>query len=71
VTTRAVTLVGFGAIVGAAVVWTWIAARDRRWASLPEAWDALCRRRLVRIALVVAWIWLGWHLFARGSGAFE
>jgi hypothetical protein len=25
----------------------------------------------VRILVVVGWIWLGWHLFARGSGAFK
>jgi hypothetical protein len=24
-----------------------------------------------RMLLVLAWAWLGWHLFARGSGAFE
>jgi hypothetical protein len=30
----------------------------------------LMRRRAVRMGFLLAWIWLGWHLFARGSATF-
>ena len=70
-TVRAVTFGGFAVVAVATVTWALLSARDARWASLPEVWDALRRQRPVRVALVLAWIWLGWHLFARGSGAFE
>jgi len=69
-TTRTVTTLGFVAIATAAVVWA-LVARGPRWATLPEAWDVLRSRRTVRVLLVLGWIWLGWHLFARGSGAFD
>jgi sirohydrochlorin ferrochelatase len=39
--------------------------------TLPDAITALTRRRAVRIVVVLGWAWLGWHLFARGSGAFR
>ena len=70
-TTRTITFVGFAVILAVAVTWAVVSARDDRWTSLPSAWDALTRRRPVRVLMVLAWIWLGWHLFVRGSGAFS
>jgi hypothetical protein len=71
VTTRAITFVGYGVILVAAGAWAVAATRHPNWMTLPETWVAATRRRPVRVAIVIGWIWLGWHLFARGSGAFD
>jgi Family of unknown function (DUF6186) len=70
-TTRQVTLVGYAVILALAIAWGVVAARSTGWMTLPDAWRALTRRRVVRFVLLAAWVWLGWHLFARGSGAFD
>jgi hypothetical protein len=68
---RVVTFLGYGAIFAAIASWAVISGRRPPWMTLPEALVALTRTRTMRLVLVVAWIWLGWHLFARGSGAFS
>ena len=70
-TSRTATFAGYAAIASLIVLWTVMTARHARWMSLPDAIDSLTRRRAVRIIVVLGWMWLGWHLFARGSGAFE
>ncbi len=70
-TSRTATFVGYGVIVASVVVLAMVAARRTNWMTLPDALRALTRKRAVRILVVVGWVWLGWHLFARGSGAFE
>jgi hypothetical protein len=70
-TSRTATFVGYGVIVASVVVLATVAARRANWMTLPDALRALTRKRAVRILVVVGWVWLGWHLFARGSGAFE
>ena len=67
---RTVTFFGFGLIVTAAVVWSIVAARSPTLITLPRLLARVTRSRVVRFLLVVGWAWLGWHLFARGSGAF-
>jgi hypothetical protein len=66
-----VTFAVYAAILALIGLWTVMTARQPRWMTLPAAMAALTRRRAVRIAVVLGWVWLGWHLFARGSGAFE
>jgi hypothetical protein len=68
---RTATFVGYGVILAMIIVWATLAARHPRWLSLSDAVTALTRTRTARVLVVVAWIWLGWHLFARGSGAFK
>jgi hypothetical protein len=70
-TSRTATFVGYGLILALAVVLATGAARRTNWMTLPAALRALTRKRAVRILVVVGWVWLGWHLFARGSGAFK
>jgi hypothetical protein len=71
VTSRTLTFVGYGAILVAIVVMAVAAHRRPNWMTLPDALGALTRNRTVRVLVVIAWVWLGWHLFARGSGAFK
>jgi Family of unknown function (DUF6186) len=68
---RTFTFIGFAIIVGAAVVWSVVTARNPGLITLPRLLGRLTRSRIVRVVLVIGWAWLGWHLFARGSGAFE
>jgi hypothetical protein len=58
-------------ILASVVAWAVIAARRLGSMTLPAAWEALTRNRVVRVLVVVGWMWHGWHLFARGSGAFK
>ena len=70
-TSRTATFVGYAVILCAIGVWTVVTVRHARWMTLADAVASIARRRGVRIAVVLGWAWLGWHLFARGSGAFE
>jgi len=68
---RALTFLGFAVIAAAAVAWSFVSARRPNLVTLPRLLTRLTRSRLVRILLLLGWGWVGWHLFARGSGAFE
>jgi hypothetical protein len=70
-TSRTETFAGYAAILCLIGLWTVMTARHARWLTLPGAIASLTRRRGVRIVVVLGWVWLGWHLFARGSGAFK
>lgn len=70
-TSRTITFAGFAVILVSIILVAVIAAHRAHWMSLPDAFGTLKRNRVVRILVVVGWVWLGWHLFARGSGAFE
>jgi hypothetical protein len=68
---RAMTLAGY-AVLACALVLHEITARRARQAgqsqralTFGELLDALMRRGIVRWPLLAAWLWLGWHLFAR------
>jgi hypothetical protein len=70
-TSRTITFIGYGVILAAIVGWALLAARRDRGLSLSDAIILLTRTRTARVLVVIGWIWLGWHLFARGSGAFK
>jgi len=63
---RAITVIGFIAIIAALVVLEILARRKiGRIPTLGE-WLGFAMRRPVGRALVLAgWLWLGWHYFAR------
>ena len=71
VSSRTITFAGYGLILLLAIGWAIITARRDDAMTLPAAVHALTRTRTARILVVIAWAWLGWHLFARGSGAFK
>ena len=68
---RTFTFTGYGLILALILLMAVVSRRRANWMTLPDALNALTRRRAVRITVVVGWVWLGWHLFARGSGAFK
>jgi hypothetical protein len=70
-TSRAITFIGFAVIIAAALAWSVVTARTPTLITLPRLLGRLTRSRVVRLLFVLGWAWLGWHLFARGSGAFE
>jgi hypothetical protein len=71
VSVRTVTFIGYGALLVAFVAWSVVSARRPNAMSVPDVLDAITRTRVRRFACLAAWAWLGWHLFARGSGAFD
>ena len=68
---RVITLAGFAVIVGAMVALAIASARTPSLIPLPRVLERATRSRTGRLLFVLVWAWLGWHLFARGSGAFE
>jgi hypothetical protein len=65
--TRTVTLAGYAVLAAAVSGYQLAGWRWRRTPTLSQAWDAVSRWRGVRWLILGAWLWLGWHLFVRGS----
>lgn len=62
---RAVTLAGYVLLAVAAVSCQLVAAVGGRRATLGQVIRAIKQSGPGRVALVVAWGWIGWHLFVR------
>jgi hypothetical protein len=58
------------AVIAVALVTLEAVAWRRGSLTLGQLTDRLMRRRLVRVAFLLGWAWLGWHLFVRGSATF-
>jgi hypothetical protein len=71
VSARFVTLAGFAVLAAFGIYWSVVTARRPSLVTLPQLLGRITASRAVRLVFVVVWAWLGWHLFARGSGAFE
>jgi len=69
--TRIITLAGFAVLSLLVVGWSAYTHRRPDWCTLPQLVARITRSRTGRLVIVLAWAWVGWHLFARGSGAFE
>ena len=67
-TTRGATMAVFALLLAVGVA---LELYVRRRPGLPTLGHVLTRHRLVRIGVVLFWAFVGWHLFVRGSGAFE
>lgn len=68
---RDFTFLGFALIAAAIGTWTVIAAVRPGSLTLGRALGVLTSRRGGRLITLLAWGWLGWHLFVRGNGAFK
>jgi hypothetical protein len=71
VSARVVTLAGFAVLAAFGISWSAFSARRPSLVTLPQLLGRITASRPVRLLFVAVWAWLGWHLFARGSGAFE
>lgn len=69
--TATITYVGFAAIVVASVVWGAYTLSRPGYATPSQVLLVLTCTRTRRILVVLFWTFIGWHLFVRGSGAFE
>lgn len=65
-TTRGLTIAGFAVLAMVAAALT-LAGRTGRLGLVPpgQLLDALRASAPTRLAIVLAWAWLGWHLLAR------
>jgi hypothetical protein len=67
--TRAITIAGFVAVIGALVVLEMLGRRPG--SKIPTLGDWLgfvMRPRTGRALVLLGWLWLGWHYFARLDG---
>ena len=61
---RAITLVGFIAVAVALVAYE-MRSRGRGRATIADAFATVLRNRVGYFFVLAAWLWVGWHLFAR------
>jgi len=65
-TTRAITIVGFFAVISALVVLEILGRRKtNNIPALGEWLGYVMRPRAGRALVLLGWLWLGWHYFAR------
>jgi hypothetical protein len=65
-TTRIITIAGFGCLIAALAALELIARRDTsRVPTLGQWLGFLMRPRTGRALILLGWLWLGWHYFAR------
>lgn len=65
--TRHQTLAGYAFIALAVAAYQWAARRQRDGATFERFVTRLATWRPTRWPLLAAWLWLGWHLFARAD----
>jgi hypothetical protein len=64
--TRAITIIGFVAVIAALVTLEILGRRKiRRIPTLSEWLGYVMRPRAGRALILAGWLWLGWHFFAR------
>jgi hypothetical protein len=61
---RALTIAGY-LVLAVSIVAYELRSRRRGTATFGDALRLLVRARAGRMLVLVAWLWLGWHLFAR------
>jgi hypothetical protein len=67
VTTRDITFAVWAVLVLAFVVAQLIARRTHPLPTLAELIRFVVRLPAVRVAVLVGWLWMGWHFFVRSS----
>ena len=64
--TRVITIIGFACVIAALIVLEIIGRRrTSRVPTLGEWLGYLMRARAGRALILLGWLWLGWHYFAR------
>ena len=64
--TRIITILGFAAVIGALVTLEIVARRrTTRVPTLGQWLGYVMRARTGRALILLGWLWLGWHYFAR------
>jgi hypothetical protein len=64
--TRVITILGFSAVIAGIVILEIIARRPgTRIPTLGEWLGYLMRPKIGRALVLLGWLWLGWHYFAR------
>jgi Family of unknown function (DUF6186) len=64
--TRVITIIGFSAVIAGIVILEIIARRPgTRIPTLGEWLGYLMRPKAGRAIVLLGWLWLGWHYFAR------
>jgi Family of unknown function (DUF6186) len=64
--TRVITIIGFVCVISALVTLEIVARRDTNRIPTVGQWlGYLMRARAGRLLVLLGWLWLGWHYFAR------
>ncbi len=64
--TRAITIIGFAALILALFMLEVLARRkDSRIPTLGEWLGYVMRPKIGRLLILLGWLWLGWHYFSR------
>jgi Family of unknown function (DUF6186) len=66
VVTRVITIIGFVCVIAALFTLEFLGRRkDSRIPTLGEFLGYIMRSRAGRVLVLLGWLWLGWHYFAR------
>jgi Family of unknown function (DUF6186) len=68
---RFVTDAGLALIAAVALTWEILSTLRVESMTVQRTIHWAMGSRVVRLLFLAFWIWVGWHLFARGSGAFQ
>ncbi len=63
---RTLTLAGYALLATAILAYELAGHLRHRTPTLAQAMLVLTRRPAPRALVLIAWLWLGWHLFVRG-----
>jgi hypothetical protein len=67
---RVVAIVGWVVIVASFLIWQGLGLTNApEWPTMSQLFHDFMALPLGRYVLFGLWLWLGWHLFARGAGA--
>jgi hypothetical protein len=67
VSARTATFVVWGVLAGAAVALQAVATTTHRIPTIGQVIRSVVRNPVVRAVSLVAWLWVGWHVFVRSS----
>lgn len=68
---RVIAIVGWLVIIGVLFTWQGLAlVNGREWPTLSDIFRSFMKPLVGRWVLFGLWLWLGWHLFIRGSRFF-
>ncbi|MGO9082945.1 MAG: DUF6186 family protein [Streptosporangiaceae bacterium] len=64
--TRIITIIGFGAVISVLFVLEYLGRRPgNRIPTIGEWLGYVMRKPIGRFLVLLGWLWLGWHYFAR------
>ena len=67
--TRLITIAGYlSFVIAGLTVWLVTRRKDSKVASIGKLFDRVMHHRATRVAIMIAWWWVGWHFLVNTVG---